>query len=125
MISTKSNTLALSFAAAAALVATRYLDIPALTALLPGRSTAAGGVSSEALAAKLTADRTEFNKRFALLEARGAANWAAPAYVPGRRTSTALGQRDISLRESLARPSSRPGTGSFVNPFPSKPGGSF
>jgi serine/threonine protein kinase/tetratricopeptide (TPR) repeat protein len=85
----------LSFAAAAALVATRYLDIPALTALLPGRSTAAGGVSSEALAAKLTADRTEFNKRFALLEARGAANWAAPDLAKARTLAAeSVGARD-------------------------------
>jgi len=85
----------LSFAAAAALVATRYLDIPALTALLPGRSTAAGGMSSEALAAKLTADRTEFNKRFALLETRGAANWAAPDLAKARTLAAeSVGARD-------------------------------
>ena len=85
----------LSFAAAAALVATRYLDIPALTALLPGRSPATRAASSEALAAKLTADRTEFNKRFALLEARGAANWAASDLAKARTLAAeSVGARD-------------------------------
>jgi eukaryotic-like serine/threonine-protein kinase len=85
----------LSFAAAAALVATRYLDIPALTALLPGRSPAAGGASPEALAAKLTADRIDFNKRFALLEAHGAANWAGPDLAKARTLAgESVGARD-------------------------------
>jgi serine/threonine protein kinase/tetratricopeptide (TPR) repeat protein len=85
----------LCFAAAAVLVATRYFDIPVLTALLPGGSPTAGGMSSEALVAKLTADRTEFNKRFALLEAHGAANWAAPELARARTLAgESVGARD-------------------------------
>jgi len=92
--------VALSFAAAAALVATRYLEIPALAALLPGGSSTAGGTSSEALAAKLTADRIEFNKRFALLEARGAANWAAPDLAKARM----LAAESVGAREAGSLP---------------------
>src|SRR6516162_5474564 len=70
--------LALAVAAAAAFVAPRYL--PQLDALFAGR----GGTGTEAAEAKFAAERTEFNKRFALLEARGAANWAAPDLAKAR-----------------------------------------
>ena len=85
----------LSFAAAAALIATRYLDVPALTALLPGASSATGAASPEALAAKLTSDRRDFNRRFALLEAHGAANWAGSDLAKARTLAgESVGARD-------------------------------
>ena len=83
--------VALALAAAAVFVAPRYLDVPGLAALLPGR----GATSTEATAAKLAAERTEFNKRFALLEARGAANWAAADLAKARTLAAeSVGARD-------------------------------
>ena len=76
--------VALALAAAAVFVLPRYLYIPALAALVTGHAPAAGGPSPEARRAKFAADRTEFNKRFALLEARGAANWAGPDLAKAR-----------------------------------------
>ena len=81
--------LALAVAAAAAFVAPRYL--PQLDALFAGR----GGTGTEAAEAKFAAERTEFNKRFALLEARGAANWAAPDLAKARTLAAeSVGARD-------------------------------
>jgi serine/threonine protein kinase/tetratricopeptide (TPR) repeat protein len=86
--------LALAVAAAAAFVAPRYLDIPTLT-LLPGRAPPGGGTSSDAPGAKLATDRTEFNRRFALLEAHGAANWAAADLAKARTLAAeSVGARD-------------------------------
>jgi len=83
--------VALALAAAAVFVAPRYLDVPGLAALLPGR----GATSTEATAAKLAAERTEFNKRFALLEARGAANWAEADLAKARTLAAeSVGARD-------------------------------
>jgi tetratricopeptide (TPR) repeat protein len=80
---------ALAVAAIAAFLAPRYM--PALAALLAGRS----GTSMEAAAAKFAADRTEFNRRFALLEGRGAANWAGPELAKARTLAAeSVGARD-------------------------------
>ena len=83
--------VALALAAAAVFVAPRYFEVPGLAALLPGR----GATSTEATAAKLAAERTEFNKRFALLEARGAANWAGADLAKARTLAAeSVGARD-------------------------------
>jgi tetratricopeptide (TPR) repeat protein len=85
----------LALAAAAVFVVPRYFDVPALAALLPGHAPAAGGASREALTAKFAADRVEFNRRFALLEAHGAANWAAPDLAKARTLAAeSVGARD-------------------------------
>jgi tetratricopeptide (TPR) repeat protein len=87
--------VALALAAAAVFVVPRYLDVPALAALVPGHAPAAGGAGPEARGAKLAADRAEFNKRFALLEARGAATWAAPDLAKARTLAAeSVGARD-------------------------------
>ena len=74
---------ALAVAATAAFLAPRYM--PSVAALLAGR----GGTSVDAAAAKFAADRTEFNRRFAMLEASGAANWAGPELAKARASSSA------------------------------------
>jgi tetratricopeptide (TPR) repeat protein len=80
---------ALAVAAIAAFLAPRYM--PGLAALLAGRS----GTSMEVAAAKFAAGRTEFNRRFALLEARGAANWAGPELAKARTLAAeSVGARD-------------------------------
>jgi tetratricopeptide (TPR) repeat protein len=80
---------ALAVVATAAFLAPRYM--PALAALLAGRS----GTGLEAAAAKFAADRTEFNRRFALLEAHGAANWAGPELERARALAAeSVGARD-------------------------------
>jgi len=87
--------VALALAAVALLLVPRYLGIPGLAALVTGRAPAAGGRSADALSAKFAADRTEFNKRFALLEARGAANWAALDLARARTLAgESVGARD-------------------------------
>jgi serine/threonine protein kinase/tetratricopeptide (TPR) repeat protein len=81
--------------AAAVFVVPRYLDVPALSTLLPAHAPAAGVLSPAALAAKLTADRVEFNRRFALLEAHGAANWAGADLARARTLAgESVGARD-------------------------------
>jgi eukaryotic-like serine/threonine-protein kinase len=87
--------VALALAAAAVFVVPRYLDVPALSTLLPGHAPAAGAPNPAALAAKLTAERVEFNRRFALLEAHGAANWAAADLARARTLAgESVGARD-------------------------------
>jgi serine/threonine protein kinase len=84
--------VALALGAAAVFVVPRYFDI---AALLPGHAPAAGGASPEVRAAKFAADRTEFNRRFALLEAHGAANWAGPELAKARTLAgESVGARD-------------------------------
>jgi serine/threonine protein kinase/tetratricopeptide (TPR) repeat protein len=85
---------ALAVAATVAFLAPRYM--PALAALLAGRS----GTSMEVAAAKFAADRTEFNRRFALLEARGAANWAGPELAKAR----ALAAESVGARDAGSLP---------------------
>ncbi|HZC86959.1 MAG TPA: serine/threonine-protein kinase, partial [Steroidobacteraceae bacterium] len=96
---------ALAVAATAAFLAPRYM--PALSALLAGRS----GTSMEAATAKFAADRTEFNRRFAMLEARGAANWAAPELAKARSLAAeSVGARDagsLSLAQQRLDEASR------------------
>jgi eukaryotic-like serine/threonine-protein kinase len=92
--------LALALAAAAVFVVPRYLDLPALAALVLGHAPAAGGAGPEARGAKLAADRTEFNRRFALLEARGAANSAAPDLAKAR----ALAAESVGARDAGSLP---------------------
>jgi tetratricopeptide (TPR) repeat protein len=86
--------VALALAAAAVFVVPRYLDLSKLTALMSAQPQAAG-VSQQARAAKLEADRVEFNRRFALLETRGAANGAAPDLAKARTLAAeSVGARD-------------------------------
>jgi hypothetical protein len=103
--------IVLALAAATVFVAPRYLDIPALAALVPGHAAGAGGAGPEARAARFAADRTEFNRRFALLEARGAANWAAPDLARARTLAAeSVGARDagsLSLAQQRLDDASR------------------
>ena len=96
---------ALAVAATAAFLAPRYM--PSLAALLAGR----GGTSVDAAAAKFSADRTEFNRRFAMLEARGAANWAGPELARARSLAAeSVGARDagsLSLAQQRLDEASR------------------
>jgi len=96
---------ALAVAATAAFLAPRYM--PSLAALLAGR----GGTSMEAAVAKFAADRTEFNRRFAMLEARGAANWAGPELARARSLAAeSVGARDagsLSLAQQRLDEASR------------------
>jgi len=96
---------ALAVAATAAFLAPRYM--PSLAALLAGR----GGTSVDAAAAKFAADRTEFNRRFAMLEASGAANWAGPELARARSLAAeSVGARDagsLSLAQQRLDEASR------------------
>ena len=96
---------ALAVAATAAFLAPRYM--PSVAALLAGR----GGTSMEAAVAKFAADRTEFNRRFAMLEARGAANWAGPELARARSLAAeSVGARDagsLSLAQQRLDEASR------------------
>jgi eukaryotic-like serine/threonine-protein kinase len=85
---------ALAVVATAAFLAPRYM--PELAALLAGRS----GTGMDAAAAKFATDRTEFNRRFALLEARGAGNWAAPELARAR----ALAAESVGARDAGSLP---------------------
>ena len=83
---------ALAMAAAAVFIVPRYLD---MRALLPERTPAAGAATAGGASAKLAADRAEFDQRFAFLEARGAATWAAPDLARARTLAAeSVGARD-------------------------------
>jgi tetratricopeptide (TPR) repeat protein len=84
----------LAVAAAAAFVVPRYLDVSSLAELLPSGVATYTGDAADATA-RLAADRAQFDQRFALLEAHGAANWAA-ADLGRARTLAAesVGARD-------------------------------
>jgi hypothetical protein len=101
---------ALAVAAGAAFIVSRYSDIPALAALLPDR-TDAEAASPAAATAKLAADRSAFDQRFAFLEARGAATWAAADLARARTLAAeSVGARDAGslplARQRLAEASS-------------------
>jgi serine/threonine protein kinase len=86
--------LLLAIAAAAVLVAPRYFDISSLTALIPSRLPGPSG-DADAAVSQLSARRAEFDRRFAFLEARGAANWAAADLAKARRLAAeSIGARD-------------------------------
>jgi tetratricopeptide (TPR) repeat protein len=101
----------LALVAAAVFIAPRYFDIASLAALLPGRATDGVSASAPETGARLAADRADFDQRFALLEARGAATWAAPDLAKARGLAAeSVGARDagnISLaQQRLAEASS-------------------
>jgi tetratricopeptide (TPR) repeat protein len=84
----------LAIAAAAVLVVPRYVDLASITALLPGQGPAAPAEPAEAVA-QLAAHRAEFDQRFAFVEARGAANWAAADLAKARALAAeSVGARD-------------------------------
>ena len=85
----------LAVAAAAMFIAPRYLDVSSLLALLPSRAPATSPSDSAETSAKLSADRAQFDQRFAFLEARGAANWAAADLARARTLAAeSVGARD-------------------------------
>jgi tetratricopeptide (TPR) repeat protein len=86
----------LAVAAAAVFVVPRYLDVSSLLALLPsGGASGTGATGSADGGAKLAADRAQFDQRFALLETRGAANWAAADLARARTLAAeSVGARD-------------------------------
>jgi len=84
----------LAIAAAAVLVVPRYVDLASITALLPGQAPAGPAEPAEAVA-QLAAHRAEFDQRFAFVEARGAANWAAADLAKARALAAeSVGARD-------------------------------
>ncbi len=84
----------LAVAAAGAFVVPRYLDIASLAELLPARLPAARDAAA-GTAGQLAADRAQFDQRFALIEARGAANWAAADLAKARQLAAeSVGARD-------------------------------
>ena len=86
----------LALAAAAVFVVPRYLDVSSLPALFPTGGASGTGASGAADgSAKLAADRAQFDQRFALLEARGAAKWAAADLARARTLAAeSVGARD-------------------------------
>jgi serine/threonine protein kinase/tetratricopeptide (TPR) repeat protein len=86
----------LAVAAAAVFIVPRYLDVSSLLALLPSGGASATDASGSADAgAKLATDRAQFDQRFALVEARGAANWAAADLAKARTLAAeSVGARD-------------------------------
>jgi serine/threonine protein kinase/tetratricopeptide (TPR) repeat protein len=86
----------LAVAAAAVFVVPRYLDVSSLQALLSsGGASGIGASGSAESSVKLAADRAQFDQRFALLEARGAANWAAADLARARTLAAeSVGARD-------------------------------
>ncbi len=100
----------LAVAAAAVFVVPRYLDVTSLAALMP-RAPAGASTSAAASGAQLAADRAEFDQRFAFLEARGAATWAAADLAKARTLAAeSVGARDAGsiplARQRLAEASS-------------------
>ena len=84
---------ALAVAAVAVLTLPRYFGSSSLAALMPGH--AAAGASGADLGAKLAAERAEFDQRFALIEAGGAATWGAPGLAKARTLAAeSVGARD-------------------------------
>ena len=85
----------LALAAAAVFVVPRYLDIGSLAAFIPGRASGVASTSAAGTGAQLAAGRADFDQRFALLEARGAATWAAADLAKARRLAAeSVGARD-------------------------------
>jgi serine/threonine protein kinase/tetratricopeptide (TPR) repeat protein len=85
----------LAVAAAAVFIAPRYLDVSSLVAQLSSLAPTSDASGSAEASAKLTADRTQFDQRFAFLEARGAANWAAADLARARTLAAeSVGARD-------------------------------
>jgi len=85
----------LALAAAAVFVVPRYLDIGSLAAFIPGRASGVASTSAAGTGAQLAVDRADFDQRFALLEARGAATWAAADLAKARRLAAeSVGARD-------------------------------
>ena len=85
----------LAVAAAVVFIAPRYLDVSSFLALLPSRAPATDASGSAETSTKLSADRTQFDQRFAFLEARGAANWAAADLARARTLAAeSVGARD-------------------------------
>jgi len=100
---------ALAVAAVAVLTLPRYFGSSSLAALMPGH--AAAGASGADLGAKLAAERAEFDQRFALIEAGGAATWGAPGLAKARTLAAeSVGARDAGsiplARQRLAEASS-------------------
>ncbi|MBV8145140.1 MAG: hypothetical protein JO184_09045 [Gammaproteobacteria bacterium] len=85
----------LALAAAVVFVLPRYLDISSLTALLPAATPGGPAVAITGDPGRLAADRTEFDRRFAFLEAGGAATWAAADLARARTLAAeSVGARD-------------------------------
>ena len=89
----------LAIAAAAVLVVPRYVDLASITALLPGQGPGGSAEPAEAVA-QLAAHRAEFDQRFAFIEARGAANWAAADLAKAR----ALAAQSVGARDAGSIP---------------------
>jgi tetratricopeptide (TPR) repeat protein len=93
----------LALAAAAVFIAPRYLDVSSFLELLPSRAADNDASISAETRAKLSADRGQFDQRFAFLEARGAASWAAADLARARTLAAeSVGARDagsLSLAE--------------------------
>jgi eukaryotic-like serine/threonine-protein kinase len=97
-------------AVAAAFIVSRYVDVGAFAKLLPARASVAGDTANADPSAKLAADRAEFDQRFAFLEARGAATWAAADLARARTLAAeSVGARDAGslplARQRLAQAS--------------------
>jgi tetratricopeptide (TPR) repeat protein len=85
----------LALGAAALFIVPRYFDIASLAALAPGSAAPSVSTGAGATAAQLNADRADFDQRFALLESRGAASWAAADLAKARTLAAeSVGARD-------------------------------
>jgi serine/threonine protein kinase len=96
----------LAVAAVAVLALPRYFGVSSLATLMPGHTAAGAGAAD--LGAKLAAERAEFDQRFALLEAHGAATWGAPGLAKARTLAAeSVGARDAGsiplARQRLAQ----------------------
>ena len=84
---------ALAIGAVGVLTLPRYFGVSSLAALMPGHAGAEANAAD--LAAKLAAERAEFDQRFALLEAHGAATWGAAGLAKARTLAAeSVGARD-------------------------------
>jgi len=85
----------LALVAAAVFVAPRYVDIGSLAALMQGRAPVESSPGAGETGTQLAAARADFDQRFALLEAGGAATWAAADLARARRLAAeSVGARD-------------------------------
>ena len=85
----------LALGAVALFVVPRYFDINSLAALAPGSAAPSVSTGAGATAARLAAQRADFDQRFALLEAHGAASWAAADLAKARTLAAeSVGARD-------------------------------
>ena len=85
----------LALGAVALFVVPRYFDITSLAALAPGSAAPSVPTGAGATAARLAAQRADFDQRFALLEAHGAASWAAADLAKARTLAAeSVGARD-------------------------------